>query len=260
MLDAEGYTGIIGEQGTQPEKTRLSLGDMVKIYYRSFGEKAFTTKTDEDIERVLDGILPTETRAAEGAVEVPKGTIGDLDRKLGSFGEPKPWLAVCVLGIWKPAFLIAFLATIGVSVYLFIKASTPAAFASLAVAAAFYALRGLGAEIASRFLNLQPERYLNKAAHGVARILDVPNVIFGHTHVAYVKPIRRGSDSGPVKQWEVNTGSWTPVFDEQMILRQTGDEFPFVFLITENADNPSPELLMWNDSLGTPEKIRYTGK
>ena len=59
-------------------------------------------------------------------------------------------------------------------------------------------------------------------------------VIFGHTHVAYARPIKddEGTCEGEHQeragirpsQWEINTGSWTPVFDERMMLRQNGDE------------------------------------
>jgi hypothetical protein len=44
-----------------------------------------------------------------------------------------------------------------------------------------------------------------------------------------------------------------------MVLRRTGDEFPFIRIITEGKGEPELKLLHWNDELGEPQAIRYTG-
>jgi UDP-2,3-diacylglucosamine pyrophosphatase LpxH len=114
--------------------------------------------------------------------------------------------------------------------------------------------------------NLKPNQYLYEAAEKLAPVLgDVKYVIFGHTHVAYDKRI------GNTEKKVVNTGSWTPVFDEKMILRHSGIEFPFIRIITEEVPKKpvrttdyirdiEANVLHWNDELGEPQRIRLIGE
>jgi hypothetical protein len=261
IFDMDDSCGIIPENGTLLPKTDMSITKMVKIYYRSFTEKAFSEETDNDIASKLTPLLqPADLASSASSYGNPGKVINGLGKILGSAAEPPRFTSSFVLKKWRLGAWLTASAAVVTAIVLFVSNYPVGGSVAAAVGITAFILRGLGTEILRSRTGSEPEKYLNSAARGVARILDVPYVIFGHTHVAYVKPIEKADPRGPVRQWEVNTGSWTPVFDEKMMLRQTGDEFPFVKLITEGTGNPIPDLLAWNDGVGEPEKIRYAGE
>ena len=52
-----------------------------------------------------------------------------------------------------------------------------------------------------------------------------------------------------------------PSIDERMMLRQNGDEFPFIQIVTERErGEPEFKLNRWNDELGQPQRIRFAGE
>jgi UDP-2,3-diacylglucosamine pyrophosphatase LpxH len=261
IFDMEDSSGIIPENGGLLPQTDMSITKMVKIYYRSFTKKAFSERTDKDIASNLTPLLqPVDISPPARDGGKPGKVINRLDKILGSAAEPPRVTSSRIFKYWNIGACITAVIALAAAIMLFAFNHPIIGSVVTGVAIIAFLTKGLGTEIYRLSTGSAPEKYLNSAARGVARILDVPYVIFGHTHVAYIKPIEKTDPSGPVRQWEVNTGSWTPVFDERMMLRQTGDEFPFVQLITEGTYDPSPELLAWNDGVGEPEKIRYAGE
>jgi UDP-2,3-diacylglucosamine pyrophosphatase LpxH len=269
MSEVEGTNGFISENGAAVGKAGPSISALFKIYNRSFREDVGAPATEERTAELLEGM--TSAANEEKAVRRRKlkyddETVNEIVSTFSAAAQGKPHVAaavikccLCVLAVavillsldipFGLAFVEPYLVSLGLI-------TIPAA------ALAVYVFRRLPDELASRYLGMEPEHYLNEAAAGVARILSVPYVILGHTHVAYVRPI--GSDgekeAKDVKQWEVNTGSWTPVYAEKMMLRQAGDEFPFIQITTEGKGEAELKLLHWNDELGEPQTIRYTGE
>jgi len=261
MLETEGYSGIIPENGAEPAATGITQLDMLKIYYRSFREGAFSEAREKELATALDKLNPVGKTESPFRGEREAGQlIRGVTATFGKAGERRPVVALGIFKAWRSALTLASAAlTVWALSHWIFNVPGPGLILLGGGAAAFL-LRGLGREILTRFYDVAPEHYLNKAAQGIVQILGVPHVIFGHTHVAYVHPLERKNDPGPAAQWEANTGSWTPVFDEEMMLRRVGDEFPFVQLITEGKGSANLELLRWNDELGEVQTVRYAGK
>jgi UDP-2,3-diacylglucosamine pyrophosphatase LpxH len=262
MFETESTNGIIPENGAPTGKAGPSLLDLLKIYNRSFREGAIAEEREKELADLLRTVLPTETVEVAAAEHMSVSEIiNRIVLEASSATRPKPLIRIYIFKYWR-------LTTTLISAALILWALARWAFGVpgyglllLVAAAIAYVLRGLGEEILLRYYDVEPERYLQKAAGGVARVLGVPYVILGHTHVAYIRAIEPDGEEKPkdVNQWEVNTGSWTPVYDEKMVLRRTGDEFPFVQITTEGRGEAELKLLHWNDELGAPQAIRYTG-
>lgn len=266
MFEIERTDGVIPEKNVDTAKTELSILEILKIYNRSFKEGAIPEEKEKELMKQLQTLMPTET--GESRTPDPRVTLNIINRvvsETSSAAKRKPVFRTCVFENWRLVAGLLSKALIILAFALWIFSNFDMGILALIIgltSLGLYLSQGLGEEILIRYYDIEPEKYLNKAAAGVARILKVPYVIFGHTHVAYVKPIASDEKDKPknVSQWEVNTGSWTPVFDEEMLLRRTGDEFPFIQLTTENGDEPELQLLHWNDELGEPQTIRFTGR
>jgi len=269
MNRLENTDGVLWTSGAGAA-SGLSLRELLRIYYGSFGDKAAAVD-DAGLDDVQRGFAEN----AEQLDAREEKTLNAVVAKIRGAAKAKPRIPICFIkrldciaiglltltfaltcryyGDYLLAGLVAFLVIAGLS---------------------FFILRDLKSYLLARFFNIEPERYLNKAAAGVAGLLGperVRFVIFGHTHVAYARPIKddEGTCEGEHQeragirpsQWEINTGSWTPVFDERMMLRQHGDELPFIQIVTEKRVGTHEfELNRWNDELGQPQRIRFVGE
>lgn len=263
ILGMENTNGTIVENGAASAECQLAASKLLRIYYRAFKDDKKSEQRAADVSTGLSKIRGILRGAKEKYDKEERGKINKVISITRSAVKPAPavrlilvkWLDLITFAVLTAVFAIISAKYNGDSFLLFFIIY------ALITAVIVYVFRQLKTELLRELFDLEPDRYLNKAADGVARILQVPNVIFGHTHVAYIQPIASNDKAKPknISQWEINTGSWTPVFDEKMVLRRTGDEFPFVQLTTENGDEPELKLLHWNDELGEPQTIRFTG-
>jgi len=263
ILAMANTTGIIAEDGAALGKCKLPASKLLRIYYRAFKDDAKSEERAARVKPLLSEISGILKKAGEEYDNEERGIINNAVSITRSAVKTGPvvrlllvkWLDLIMFAVLTAAFVITLIiygegfSWLGFGVY------------AVITVVGVYVFRQLKFELLRELFDLEPERYLNKAAAGVARILSVPYVILGHTHVAYVRPIESDGEekAKDVKQWEVNTGSWTPVFDEKMMLRRTGDEFPFIQITTEGEGEPELKLLHWNDELGEPQTIRYAG-
>jgi UDP-2,3-diacylglucosamine pyrophosphatase LpxH len=82
------------------------------------------------------------------------------------------------------------------------------------------------------------------AAQRIAETLDVPFVVFGHTHEEGLWPLVR-PDGG--RGWYLNPGTWIAVFTHDVLLPRETVEFGFVRVRGDDA-----ELLRWSPARRTP--------
>ncbi len=255
--------GIIAQDGAASAKCKLPAWKLLRIYYRAFKGEPTSEERTSRLKLLLSRVTSAPKKAGEEYDKEERGVINEAVSLTRASVKTGPvvrllvvkWLDLIMFAVLTAAFVITLIVSgvgffwLGFAVY------------AVITAAGVYLFRQLKVEVLRELFDLEPERYLNKAAAGVAGILGVPYVILGHTHVAYVRPIESdaGEKAKAAARWEVNTGSWTPVYDEKMMLRRTGDEFPFVQIITEVKGGPELKLLHWNDELGEPQTIRYTG-
>jgi UDP-2,3-diacylglucosamine pyrophosphatase LpxH len=256
--------GIIAEDGAALGKCKLPASKLLRIYYRAFKDDAKSEEKAAHIQPLLSKIKGILKKAGEEYGKEERGIINKAVSITRSAVKTGPvvrlllvkWLDLIMFAVLTAAFVITLI--------IYGEGFSWLSFGVYAVITVIgvYVFRQLKVELLRELFDLEPESYLHKAAAGVARILSVPYVILGHTHVAYTRAIGPDGEEKPkdVKQWEVNTGSWTPVYDEKMMLRQNGDEFPFIQITTEGKGEPELKLLQWNDELGEPQTIRYTGE
>jgi hypothetical protein len=88
-----------------------------------------------------------------------------------------------------------------------------------------------------------PPRTMPRAAGRLARLLDVPLVVFGHTHEEAVAPL------GP-RAWYYNTGTWIAVFLRDDLLPRQPVQFSFLRVRDHEA-----ELLHWSPGRGEPVPV-----
>ena len=273
MNRLENTDGISWRDGKRAGRS-LPLRDLLRIYYGSFGERSAAVD-----DAGLDDVQRAFAREEGEEEALDRKERKSLEKVIADTRAAKA--KSLLKRIIKYSDFIAFaVLTVGAGVACFaIRLNYPQYLTAglcafiVVVPLILYIFHDLKRNLMAKFFDAAPERYLNKAAAGVARLLGpdrVRFVIFGHTHVAYARPIKEdpGTGNGGPKedkaprpsQWEINTGSWTPVFDERMMLRQNGDEFPFIQIVTEKAGaEPDFESYRWNDELGRPQRIRFVG-
>ncbi|MGD8719034.1 MAG: hypothetical protein PVH29_09465 [Candidatus Zixiibacteriota bacterium] len=258
LAGADGARAETGDGGTSD----LRLPELARIYYGSFGERP-----EADDDEAMEEAARALGEDGAGLDSAGADALDAVIARIRAAAKPKPRIA---MGIVKALdyLALAVLALVFAGLCVYYGDFTLARVAAFLVLGglSFYVLHDLKGDLLARYFDAEPERYLNKAAAGVAHLLGPRRarfVIFGHTHVAYARPVEdggEGEDRRP-SQWELNTGSWTPVFDERMMLRRSGEEFPFVEIVTEKAGgDPDFKLLHWNDELGEPQRIRFTGE
>jgi UDP-2,3-diacylglucosamine pyrophosphatase LpxH len=93
-------------------------------------------------------------------------------------------------------------------------------------------------------------RELRSNAYSVKKILDVPYVVFGHTHEAY----RKLFSTDKRKAQYLNSGTWTKVFTMSMEERLLKEESEFVY-VQLDRDNRNIEFLRWRDDLNAGETV-----
>ncbi len=76
----------------------------------------------------------------------------------------------------------------------------------------------------------EPPRYLTDAAASIAALVDVPLVVFGHTHEEEVAPLPRPTGQG----WYFNTGTWIAVFTHDVLMPR--ERVQLTFLRVRGAD------------------------
>ncbi len=103
---------------------------------------------------------------------------------------------------------------------------------------------GLAALVAAimRVPRDEPPRPLKAAAERIAGILDVPLVVFGHTHDEVASAIS-GAEGRPA--WYFNTGTWIAVFTDDVLVPR--ERVQYTFLRVRGAD---AELLQWSPGRG----------
>jgi UDP-2,3-diacylglucosamine pyrophosphatase LpxH len=103
---------------------------------------------------------------------------------------------------------------------------------------------GLAALVAAvmRMPRDEPPRPLKAAAERIAGILDVPLVVFGHTHDEVASPI---AGAGGKAAWYFNTGTWIAVFTDDVLVPR--ERVQYTFLRVRGAD---AELLQWSPGRG----------
>jgi hypothetical protein len=116
---------------------------------------------------------------------------------------------------------------------------------SLALYLAFGAA-GLAA-LAAAALRVPPDeplsRPLGTAAERISSIVDVPIVVFGHSHDETVEHIARPTGDG----WYFNTGTWIAVFTHDVLVPR--ERVQYTFLRVRGGD---AELLQWSPGRGRP--------
>jgi UDP-2,3-diacylglucosamine pyrophosphatase LpxH len=114
------------------------------------------------------------------------------------------------------------------------------------------ALHSLGKyKLFMAFLRGTPNsRALRNKAYYVKKILDVPYVVFGHTHEAYRNLFSRGKR----KAEYFNSGTWTKVFTKSMEERLLKEESEFVYVQLDRAERKI-EFLRWRDDLNAGERV-----
>ena len=119
--------------------------------------------------------------------------------------------------------------------------------------------------------HLFTEPYLFRAASCISAMLaarlksgeqPVRYFVFGHDHAARLMALPEDEEGKqPYRQWYVNTGSWIPVFAEEMEqLERPAENLTFLRLIpdhiTDDYDGDLPELLRWSQEANAPLPVR----
>jgi UDP-2,3-diacylglucosamine pyrophosphatase LpxH len=90
-------------------------------------------------------------------------------------------------------------------------------------------------------------RPLVRAARSIAELLDVPIVVFGHTHVENVTALARADGR---QSWYYNTGTWIAVFRHDELVPR--DRVQYTFLRVRGV---RAELLHWSPGRGEPLRV-----
>jgi UDP-2,3-diacylglucosamine pyrophosphatase LpxH len=115
---------------------------------------------------------------------------------------------------------------------------------SLVLYLAFGAVGAAGLVAAAlRMPTDEPPRPLLGAAERIAGLVDVPLVVFGHTHDEVIAPLAR--PGGPA--WYFNTGTWIAVFTHDVLVPR--QRVQFTFLQVRGAE---AELLQWSPQRDRP--------
>jgi UDP-2,3-diacylglucosamine pyrophosphatase LpxH len=102
---------------------------------------------------------------------------------------------------------------------------------SLLVYLTFAATAAVGLVAAAlRMPRDRPPHHLSDAAARLSGLLDVPLVVFGHTHEEVVEPLARPTGQG----WYFNTGTWIAVFTHDVLVPR--ERVQFTFLRVRGAD------------------------
>lgn len=113
---------------------------------------------------------------------------------------------------------------------------------SLLLYLSFATLTGVGLVAAAlRMPRDEPPRPLRAAARRIAALLDVPLVVFGHTHEEVVAPVERGGG----RSWYFNTGTWIAVFTHDVLVPRERVQFTFL-----RVRGPDAELLHYSPGRG----------
>lgn len=104
----------------------------------------------------------------------------------------------------------------------------------------FVMLTGAGGTLAYSFFRHEklPARPFQRAAQRLVELLDVPLVVFGHTHDEVVTRLNRGSQK---KAWYFNTGTWIAVFTHDVLMPR--ERVQYTFLRIKDTEG---ELLQWS--------------
>jgi hypothetical protein len=86
-----------------------------------------------------------------------------------------------------------------------------------------------------------PPGHLRDAAAKVAELVEVPLVVFGHTHEEVVEPLARPGGPG----WYFNTGTWIAVFTHDVLVPR--ERVQLTFLRVRGAE---AELLRYSPGRG----------
>jgi UDP-2,3-diacylglucosamine pyrophosphatase LpxH len=131
-------------------------------------------------------------------------------------------------------------ATILAAVTLVVLIWFPARAGLLAVIAAIAALGSIVYAGALRFRRMTEVAQLHRTADTIARLFDVPHVVFGHSHSAGIWPLADGRSY-------VNVGTWVP----------EGEEAYFVFFaIRGEGERRRAGLWRWNKARREPEPFQ----
>ncbi len=87
-------------------------------------------------------------------------------------------------------------------------------------------------------------KVLQRKAARIAKILNVKYIVFGHSHIEDVWKVP-GRNT-----WYYNTGTWTPIIDEERYTVRPDIQFPL--LLVENAQ---AKLMRWNDEAGELDEM-----
>jgi UDP-2,3-diacylglucosamine pyrophosphatase LpxH len=91
---------------------------------------------------------------------------------------------------------------------------------------------------------------LERKAYSIQKVLDVPYLVFGHTHEAHRKLF-----SGGERRAECfNSGTWTKVFSKNMEERLLTEESEFVY-VQLDRDERKIQFLRWRDDLNAGEPV-----
>lgn len=93
-------------------------------------------------------------------------------------------------------------------------------------------------------------RALEKKAYSIQKLLNVPYLVFGHTHEAHRKLFSRGERRAEY----FNSGTWTKVFTKSMEERLLKEESEFVY-VQLDRDERKIEFLRWRDDLNGGEPV-----
>jgi hypothetical protein len=78
----------------------------------------------------------------------------------------------------------------------------------------------------------EPPRHLRDAAARIAALVDVPLVVFGHTHEEVVEPLPRPGGGG----WYFNTGTWIAVFTHDVLVPRERVQCTFLRVRGQDAE------------------------
>jgi len=208
------------ERAHRAERDRLAEASGLGDRLRQVDELKFTRA---DAARAASGMLRQLAKLVGGAflvafvaLLVVTASSAAIDSLQFGFG----WRTVASLALW---LVVGALATVGL------------------VAAAL------------RLPSDEPPRPLRHAAGRIAAIVDVPLVVFGHTHEEVVAPLpRAGGEPG----WYFNTGTWLAVFThddflprervQRTFLRVRGLEAELLYW-SPGRDRPMPVVLLEDD-------------